>query len=51
MILFADLEPIIGPRAEFHDTGLFVERKIFNVYLTGRLVYGRRFPFYQAVPP
>ena len=48
---FPDLEPIIGPRAEFHDTCLLIKRKIFNIYFTGRLVNGRRFPLYQPVPP
>ncbi len=45
------LKPIIGPGSEFHDTRLFVEGKVFDVNLTGRLVNCRWFPFHQTVPP
>ena len=45
------LKPIIGPGTEFHDTCLFVEGKIFDVNLTGRLVNCRRLPLHQPVPP
>jgi hypothetical protein len=45
------LKPIIGPGSEFHDTRLFVERKVFDVNLTGRLVNCRWFPLHQPVPP
>lgn len=45
------LKPIIGPRSEFHNTGLFVEWEIFDVDFAWRLVNGRRFPLDQAIPP
>ena len=45
------LKPVIGPRAELHDTGLLVEGEILDVDLAGRLVDGRGLPLYKAVPP
>jgi hypothetical protein len=46
-----NLKPIIGPRPKLHDTRLLVERKVFDVNLTGRLVDGGRFPLHQPVVP
>ena len=40
------LEAVVGPRAEFHDTRLLVEREILDVYLAGGLVYGRGLPLH-----
>lgn len=37
--------PVVSPRAELHEAGLFVEREVFYVDLTKRLVDGRRFPY------
>lgn len=38
------LEAVVSPRAELHHARLFVERKIFDVDLAGRLVNRRRLP-------
>ncbi len=46
-----NLKPIIGPRPKLHDTRLLVERKVFDINLTGRLVDGGRFPLHQSVVP
>lgn len=43
------LETIIRPTTKFQNTGLLVERKILNVYFTGRLVYRRGLPFDEAL--
>lgn len=42
------LEAIVGPRAEFHNARLLVEREILDVYLAGGLVYGRGFPLHSS---
>ena len=44
-----DLEAIVGPRAKFHDTCLFVEGEILDVHLTGAVVDGGGFPLHQAL--
>lgn len=41
----AYLEAVVSPRAELHYACLFVERKIFDVDLAGRLINRRRLPF------
>ena len=38
------LEPIVGPAAELHDTGLLVEGEILDVHLTGAVVDGGGLP-------
>jgi len=38
------LETVVGPRAKFHHTRLFVKREKFYIYFTGRLVNSWRFP-------
>lgn len=48
---FSNLKPIIGPRPEFHHTGLLIERKVLDVNHAGRLVDGRRLPLNEAVEP
>ena len=40
------LETIVGPRAKFHDTRLFVEGEILHVHLARRVINGRRLPFH-----
>lgn len=45
----ADLVTCIGPGAQFEKTGLYIQREIFNVNVTGGLVGGRRLPLHQAV--
>ena len=47
----SNLKPIIGPRSEFHHTGLLIERKVLDVNHAGRLVDGRRLPLDEAVEP
>ena len=49
--LETNLEAVISPTTKFHDTGLLIERKIFDVNFTGRLVNGWWFPFHQTIPP
>lgn len=44
-----DLVARIGPRSEFEETRLYVQREIFNVNVTGRLVGGRWLPSHQSV--
>lgn len=39
-----NLESVVGPRGELHETVLFVKRKIFDVYFTCAFIKGRRFP-------
>ena len=41
-----NLEAIVSPAPEFHDTCLLIEGKIFYINLTRRLINGRRLPFY-----
>ena len=43
------LEAVIGPTTEFQNAGLLVKGEIFYVYLTRRLVNGRRFPLDQPL--
>ena len=43
------LEAVVRPAAELHDTGLLVEGKILDVHLTGAVVDGGGFPFYQPL--
>lgn len=43
------LEAVICPTTEFEDAGLLVERKILDVDLARRLVYGRRLPLDQTL--
>lgn len=45
----ADLVTGIGPGPKFEKTGLNVQREIFNINVTGRLVGGRWLPRHQAV--
>ena len=40
------LEPIVGPAAELHHTGLLVEGEILDVHLAGAVVDGGGFPGY-----
>ena len=40
------LKTIVGPRAKFHDTRLFVEGEILHVHLARRVINGRRLPFH-----
>lgn len=40
------LESVIGPRAELHDAGLLVERKVLDVDLTRGFVDSRRAPLH-----
>ncbi len=47
----ANLKTIVCPGPEFHDTGLLVEGKVFDVDLARRLVNGWRLPLHQTVPP
>ena len=47
----SNLKPVVGPRPEFHHTGLLVEGKVLDVNHAGRLVDGRRLPLDQAVEP
>ena len=47
----SNLKPIIGPRSEFHHTGLLIERKVLDVNHAGGLVDGRRLPLDEAVVP
>jgi len=42
------LEAVISPRAEFHHARLFVEGKIFDIDLAGRLINRRRLPLDPA---
>jgi hypothetical protein len=48
-VSYADLVTRVRPRPEFEKTGLYIQREIFNVNVTGRLVGGRRLPRHQAV--
>ena len=43
------LEAVIGPTTEFQNAGLLVKGEILYVYLTRRLVNGRRFPLDQPL--
>lgn len=43
------LEAVIGPTTEFQNAGLLVKGEILYVYLTRRLVNGRRLPFHQSL--
>ena len=43
------LESVVGPGAELHDTGLFVEGEVLHVDLTRGFVDGRRLPLNQAI--
>ena len=47
----SNLKPIIGPRSEFHHTGLLIEWKVLDVNHAGGLVDGRRLPLDEAVVP
>lgn len=48
-LVYADLVTRVCPRPEFEKTGLYIQREIFNVNVTGRLVGGRWLPRHQAV--
>ena len=44
-----NLESIVCPAAELHNTGLLVEGKILDVHLTGAVVDGWRLPLHQPL--
>lgn len=43
------LEAVVRPTTKFEDASLLVEGKILDIDLARALVYGRRFPFDQAL--
>ena len=50
-LLETNLKTIVGPTTEFHNTCLFIKRKILYVNLTGWFINSWRFPFYKTIVP
>ena len=44
-----NLEAVVRPAAELHDTGLLVEGEVLHVHLTGAVVDGWRLPLDETL--